>query len=42
MPDIFSPIPIKKFPLSLLTSSLLLAAASPFAEAATDDTKLSQ
>lgn len=41
MPDISSPTPIKKFPLSLFTSSLLLAAASPFAEAATDDTKLS-
>ena len=40
MPDIAFPAPIKKFHLSLLTSSLLLAAAPSFAETAAEDAKL--
>ena len=40
MPDLARPLPPRKFHLSLLTSSLLLAAPLPFAEAATDDAKL--
>ena len=40
MPDIASSLPLKKFHLSLLTSSLLLAAAPAFAETATEDAKL--
>jgi len=38
--DMSEPPPIKTFPLSLLTGSLLLAGAPAFAETATDDTPL--
>ena len=40
MPDIAAPLPRRRFHLSLLTSSLLLAGAPSFAEAAADEAKL--
>ncbi|MCD7078725.1 TonB-dependent receptor plug domain-containing protein, partial [Pseudomonas sp. MAFF 311095] len=40
MPHIASPAALNNFHLSLLTSSLLLAVAPTFAEAATEDAKL--